>query len=332
MMISNKNLLQDDILHQMNSALAPTNDEWVKSLPLNQFPLVFIVGAPRSGTTLLHQLLASYGRFGYVNNLIARLWRVPALFMALERDIGATSERSAEFHSTFGKTSGSSGPHEFGFFWRRWLRYEGSHKVEKDAVPEEIREALFRELNAVLHVANRAVVFKNLAACGMNAELLAQIHTNSLFLVVEREKMDVVRSILSARKKNFDSYREWFSVKPPHWQSTVDREPLEQIDWQIDAIESQLKQQLNVLDESRIRKLRFQSIVERPNQVLSEVRDWVNQFGGALEHPFPVNQETLQQPPKRFLPYEFEAALSRLTDRRPDGLPFQLLGEVEKNQ
>ncbi|NBO54134.1 MAG: hypothetical protein EBU84_05990, partial [Actinobacteria bacterium] len=40
-------------------------------------PLVFIVGVPRSGTTLLSQLFSRFLDVGYIDNIVARFWANP---------------------------------------------------------------------------------------------------------------------------------------------------------------------------------------------------------------------------------------------------------------
>jgi len=47
------------------------------SLSVEQLPILYIVGVPRSGTTLLSQLVSRYCPVGYINNLIARCWLRP---------------------------------------------------------------------------------------------------------------------------------------------------------------------------------------------------------------------------------------------------------------
>ena len=50
---------------------------------VTRLPLVYIVGVPRSGTTLLAQILCSYLPVGYINNLIAILAQTLSWYQAL---------------------------------------------------------------------------------------------------------------------------------------------------------------------------------------------------------------------------------------------------------
>ena len=92
------------------------------SLSVEQLPILYIVGVPRSGTTLLSQLVSRYCPVGYINNLIARCWLRPSVGIALSRCLfGDRAREGITFHSSYGATQEVVGPHEFGYFWRHWL-------------------------------------------------------------------------------------------------------------------------------------------------------------------------------------------------------------------
>ncbi len=46
---------------------------------LDLYPPVFIIGPPRSGTTVLYQLLCKHTNFSYINNFIGHWYRIPIL-------------------------------------------------------------------------------------------------------------------------------------------------------------------------------------------------------------------------------------------------------------
>ena len=91
----------------------------------SQLPLIYIVGAPRSGTTLLSQVVSRFLDVGYINNLIARFWRRPSVGIHLSRLVlGGGGREQIAFESEHGTTPGAAGPHEFGYFWRHWLQLD----------------------------------------------------------------------------------------------------------------------------------------------------------------------------------------------------------------
>jgi hypothetical protein len=75
-------------------------------VPLNH-PPVFIVGAPRSGSTLLYQLIVVRFDVGYLSNLHCRLYGAPSL---VERMAGRRLEPPAVFSSDHGRTDWLAAP------------------------------------------------------------------------------------------------------------------------------------------------------------------------------------------------------------------------------
>ena len=112
------------IINRMNDALI--NDELASGSNLDEpsLPIIFVTGMPRSGTTLLAQLLIYRFRLGYVTNLISRFWKAPSYGIALARSLCADpGAASVSLESRFGFTAGCEGHHEFGWYWRRWLPF-----------------------------------------------------------------------------------------------------------------------------------------------------------------------------------------------------------------
>lgn len=204
--------------------LAHLND-WLARMPLDEpvsagaadLPLVYVVGAPRSGTTLVSQLLAKYLDVGYINNLIARFWRRPIVGIRLSAIcLGPDARRAISLHSTHGVTPGLAGPHEFGYFWRYWFGLDraATHHLMPHEVARVDAEALGRVLRQeILGGFGRPTVFKNVI-CGFQAQLLTRIHPRSLFIHVTRDPLATGASILAARRARYGSYDAWWSLKP----------------------------------------------------------------------------------------------------------------------
>jgi hypothetical protein len=170
---------------------------------VDRLGLVYVVGVPRSGTTLVHQLLAGCLDIGYVDNIAARFWARPSIGLALSSSVIPMHERRIELASAHGLAAGAAGPHEFGYFWRRWLQLDDAptHHLDDEALArvdvEGLRTALREEL---LGTCGRSVVLKNLV-CGFHARYLTALHPRSLFVQVERDEETTARSILAVRRE-----------------------------------------------------------------------------------------------------------------------------------
>lgn len=85
-------------------------------------PPVFIIGAPRSGTTLLYQVMAARFQVAYSTNFLAMFYKASILGMALSQKLhGGDSSEPNTFQSHHGSTAGHAGPYEAGEFWYRWF-------------------------------------------------------------------------------------------------------------------------------------------------------------------------------------------------------------------
>ena len=125
-----KNEKLEHLLKFLNGALDLSNRY---QIDINKkYPIVFIIGTPRSGTTLLTQWLASLNLFCYPSNFISRFYKAPFVGaiiqeMLVNPDYAYKNElafdTSLSFQSDTGKTSGLTEPHEFWYFWRNYFEF-----------------------------------------------------------------------------------------------------------------------------------------------------------------------------------------------------------------
>src|SRR4051812_11135485 len=111
----------EDFLAELNAELVEFEDGRYERLQ-ETLPTLHVIGAPRSGTTLLHQVIASSLDVQSITNLVAAFWRAPVTGLRLARMLDVDAVASA-FPSTFGRTRGLVEPHEFGYFWNHPLGY-----------------------------------------------------------------------------------------------------------------------------------------------------------------------------------------------------------------
>jgi len=179
-----------------------------------EHPFVFVVGLPRSGTTLLSQLLAYCLDAGYVSNFAARFYLAPVTGLRLGRILFGT-EKPAAFESDYARTDDPRGIHEFGYFWRHWLRKETFADVVRSRELEDAIDwdGLRLTLANVQRELGRAYVGKNMLGAYHTAKLCSVLGP-VLWVYIERDPLDVAISILDARRKHYDDLRAWWSYVP----------------------------------------------------------------------------------------------------------------------
>lgn len=174
---------------------------------------VFILGAPRSGTTLFYQALLSEFGFSYFSNLHCKLFGMPWLIEKFS-NYKTQYQKNTSFTSKFGNTSGWFSPSECGDYWYRFFRKKPQH-VSLDDVDQEKLLELKKSFSILQGVATSPFVFKNLM-CSLRLEPILKIFPNAIFLVLDRNEVDTAHSILESRYKLYQDYETWFSLEPPN--------------------------------------------------------------------------------------------------------------------
>lgn len=169
-----------------------------------------IVGLPRSGTTVLYQLLARSGALGYPSNIMALFWKAPHIGAAIQKKL-ATSAELVSLESYAGRTSGPMGPHEFGYFWRNALGHS-ANSMDVDGQQVE-GEYLQNVLDLVNSAFDRPTVYKNFLVPA-HYDLFFQEMERQRFLYVRRDPVEVVSSLLKVRREISVSTEENFGTVP----------------------------------------------------------------------------------------------------------------------
>lgn len=123
---------QESLLQGVNDLLAEAERRIIEDSAGPTKPLIFIVGAPRSGTTLMLQWLAASGRFAYPTNLLSRFFKAPYIGVRIQQlltdpsldyrgELFELTGTTIDWVSNAGKTRGVLQPHEFFYFWRRFF-------------------------------------------------------------------------------------------------------------------------------------------------------------------------------------------------------------------
>jgi hypothetical protein len=275
-------------------------------------PVIYIVGAPRSGTTLLSQLLSRYLPVGYIDNIVARFWQRPSVGIRLSKALlGEFGREGISFESIHGVTRGVAGPHEFGYFWRRWLALDGAetHKLTNSEASAVDIKGIQRVLESeLLSEFGAPVIFKNVI-CGFQADILTRAHPASLFVWIRRDTEDVVRSILKCRMERYGSYSAWWSLKPSTFQllSRIDS-PVRQVLGQVTDCMREFELELSKPSMNTL-IMDYNDVLTNPTDVLAKVCNALSSFGYKLS-PLFSEIPVLDNPKKVVLPDFIENELA----------------------
>jgi LPS sulfotransferase NodH len=272
-----KNIADELFLKKFNISLFDLEKEYAVSQKQSSQPVLFICGAPRSGTTLITQVLARTDVFNYVDNFVARFWRAPFVGFYLEKLIGLRQmlrKIGYSFTSEFGRTHGILDPHEFVYFWEYWLQPTSRHHIIPVHHLERIDvHGLRNEINAMLNSYNKPLFFKSVWF--LSNPLLAYKLFSSVYIIfITRDLLTNALSILDARKEYHGDKNEWFSVRPTNF-ARLKKYPVErQITEQIKRINNEILEQTKDFPE-RIINITYEELCNNPLKTILKIADHI---------------------------------------------------------
>lgn len=273
----------EELLSAVNQALAPLERELVAAFTAPRYPIIFVVGAPRSGTTMLVQLLITCFELGYINNVAARFWMAPYVGAWLASELHDSERPPAiGFSSDVGITREYEGPHEFGYFWRRWFDYHDTHELSREQIEAIDITYLRQELAAIEHVFDRPILLKNIPALSLQVGFLATAVPESVFIHCRRDHLYVAQSLLLSRLKYYGAKESWFSVKPKEYRWLKSRPYAEQIAGQVFYTQKRIEQAFSSLDSRHCLEIDYESLCQNPQEQLERVANLLSGVGCEL--------------------------------------------------
>lgn len=288
-----KNEQSEDFLEGFNRYLLKKEQQEYRPHPI-EHPFIFVLGLPRSGTTLISQLIANSLDTGYINNLAARFYLAPLHGVRFARAV-LGEKHATDYRSRYAHTDNLSDIHEFGYFWRHWLQKE---KLGDVARAEE-QEALIRwqDLKACLstlqHEFGKAMVFKNIFG-SYHMPKLRELLGKALFVYIERDELDVACSILDARRKYYgDNLDTWWSYAPPEVEQLQEEHYWKQIAGQVHYLKQYYYNEFEKLPEGSVVKIDYAELCRDPESVTRSIQQ-------ALHEQFDYELPLRKAPPRSF--------------------------------
>jgi len=265
-----------------------------------RWPPIFIIGAPRTGSTLLYELLTNRYALAYIDNFMARRvrqMRARALVSRWRHD----NRPHGHFSSNHGQTPGSNGPNECGAFWYQWFPRDPPYSPPGTLSEAQIQQ-LQRAVAGIEHATGRPVVFKNLF-CSLRIGVLAEAFPEARFIWCRRDVAAVARSLLRGRHARFGDYETWWSVKPPGYEKLAQLPPAEQVVGQVIETERLIEEDLaRHVREDRVMRCEYDRLCQQPRAVLSDCRSWLQDAAipvadrGEIPASFSVSRAELAEP------------------------------------
>jgi hypothetical protein len=282
------------LLKELNGLLATCQEEVNLRYERLRFPVLLLMGAPHSGTTLFMQWLAASGRWGYPTNIISRFYAAPYIGariqqILIENDIGgeiSDFRETGSFTSALGKTTGALAPHEFWYFWRRFFPLlPEADIVPPDALARVDVEKLNRELATLESALEKPLALKAMLL-NWHIPFLDAAFDKVLFVNLKRDPAFVVQSMLEGRKRYFGSEEMWYSFKLPQYSWLRERLPVEQVAGQIHFIRQMTDENIAKVAPERTLTLQYEDFCKDPAAAWSSLCGKMANLGYKMDNVY----------------------------------------------
>ncbi len=266
------------LLHRLESTRADGGTS-----PL-EFPPVFIIGAPRTGSTLLCQTMVDYFDIGYFSNLHCAFFGAPSLAQRVLAP--ALRRRRSDFRSVHGQTRGWHAPSECGKFWYQFFRSDPQVVGVNDVKVAEMAR-LRGALRSLGDEFERPVLFKNIFNA-LRLEPLARAVPEATFIVLNRDIVDAAHSILETRHRLFQDYAAWWSCMPENTDRLTRLPAHEQVVEQIRGVYRLIENARRNLDDARFLDITYEEFCANTSETLERIREFQRFHGAPIEKHWDV--------------------------------------------
>lgn len=241
--------------------------------------VLLIIGNYASSTTLWLQILATFFKVNYINNISSKFYKcilVGQLINKILRKLGF--KLHSNFYSEDGNTNGLLEPNEFGWYWRNFFTKEPSLlKLKK----------FHKNLNNILSFSDLPFLFKysmthNSNPLNKNYKYFNLIKKKLIIIYPLRKKNFVINSILNRKNKSkkFNSTYN-FKKKDNLYKSIND---------QVQNIYREHDQFLKNFDKKKILYIDFEKFKENQNTELEKIINFFIKFGLQLNERNYINR------------------------------------------
>jgi|GEM_PF-2397244 len=240
---------------------------------------IFVVGCPRSGTGILHQLARLHPRVAWItpfsNWVCGKSWfRVvpPRLAQRVEWILHRLPNALLP-PLLRGPYDGSLGlptvyeTHEGHSIWNRVLPPADNHRATADDATTALRTELHDVVDWHRRYHRRSRFVWKTPRNAFRLPFLHALFPEGHIVHLLRDGRAVAASILKRRRAG-KGLQAWWGARPPGWRSMQSASPIEQAAWTWHQSVAQVRADAPILPEDQFLELRYEDLLQTPGAVM----------------------------------------------------------------
>ena len=242
----------------------------IKFFNTKKYDTFFIVAPPRGSSMFFQQILISFSKIGYVSNLIASLWNYPEIAVILQKRFLNHNSFISNFKSNFGITDGIFEPHEWGYFWRKWLDIPDRECFYN---PKSIInwKNLNHELDKIKSIFELPIIFDT-GYVNTYFDEMNKFIKPSKYIFIFRSPYDVCNSIFKAKIKQHKNIKSYWSAKPKNFRSIEKiNNPIEQVVAQVYEITKAMLDSRSILSKNNYITLKYEDLFKSSDKLIRKM-------------------------------------------------------------
>lgn len=237
-------------------------------------PQLFIMGLPRSGTTLLYQYVVHRLNVAYFTHGVARLYHAPCITTYIQHKIYGRYE--SDFKSNYGKEAGNVSPvspREAGGVWCRF--FDINDYIDVAEITNKDKHLLQNTVACVQNTFGGVPFVNKNVKHILRIAALKKIFPHSKFLIIDRDLEDVAVSILRGRYHNLPDPTKWWSVRPPNYGKLKKLPVIEQVFKQCVSLRQQLDHDLSRLEPECVMRIQYNDFCRNPEGFVMQISSFI---------------------------------------------------------
>ena len=264
----------DRLLHR---SLALPEKVFLRSLKLqNHFPPLFLVGPPRSGTTVMYLHIVNTFHVAYFPNISKYHPHACVTYALLGRMFAR--KYSPTYDNVYGILHGSMAPSDGWEILARWFpTYNLSQPIREKRLYELKNVVCFFE-----RFYNAPFLNRNIGN-SIRIRTLNMLFPDALFVQITRNLPDAVFSLLEARKHYHRDLNQWWCTPPPQFYNNHFDTELEQTVSQVWGLTDRIQEDLASISPKRWLTISYESFCRTPEKLVNWVRSKYQETGVSLK-------------------------------------------------